>query len=142
MVDSRADSTELPEAASRAPRILVADGGPVSSKLVAGAWDRSGCGGLTAEEGTERLGLVAIACLQAGANDFVTKQVSREILSARIQTQLRLRALTDELRRHNDELGQWRTAQEADLAAAQATQQVLIPSHTPPLRGWTVQSTY
>ncbi len=83
-----------------------------------------------------------IDCLQAGANDFVTKPVSREILTARIQTQLRIGALSDELRRQNDELGRWRTAQEADLAAAQATQRALIPTTPPPLAGWSVQTIY
>lgn len=83
-----------------------------------------------------------ISCLQAGANDFVTKPVSREILAARIQTQLRVRALAQELRRQNDELGRWRTAQEADLDAAQATQRVLIPSTPPILAGWSIQSLY
>jgi DNA-binding response OmpR family regulator len=73
---------------------------------------------LTAHAGEEE----EIVCLQAGANDFVTKPVSRQILAARIQTQFRLSALTDELRKQNDELNRWRTAQEADLAAAQATQ--------------------
>ncbi len=93
---------------------------------------------LTAHAGeAEELG-----CLQAGANDFVTKPVSREILTARIQTQLRLRALAVELQSQNDELGRWRAAHEADLAAAQATQQALIPSIPPPLTGWTVQSIY
>jgi sigma-B regulation protein RsbU (phosphoserine phosphatase) len=93
---------------------------------------------LTAHAGEQE----EIVCLEAGANDFVTKPVSREILAARIQTQLRLRALTVELRQHNDELGRWRTAQEADLVAAQATQRVLIPSAAPAVKGWTVQSFY
>lgn len=93
---------------------------------------------LTAHAGEEE----ELRCLQAGANDFVTKPVSREILAARIQTQLRLRSLSDELRRQNDELARWRTAQEADLAAAQATQRALIPSTPPPLVGWAVQTLY
>ncbi len=83
-----------------------------------------------------------IGCLQAGANDFVTKPVSREILTARIQTQLRLGALSDELRWRNEELARWRTAQEADLAAAQATQRALIPAMRPPISGWSVQTMY
>ena len=83
-----------------------------------------------------------ISCLQAGANDFVTKPVSREILTARIETQLRLHALAGELRRQNVELARWRAAQEADLAAAQATQRALIPSTPPPLTGWSMQTIY
>jgi sigma-B regulation protein RsbU (phosphoserine phosphatase) len=83
-----------------------------------------------------------INCLQAGANDFVTKPVSREALAARIQTHLRLRALSDELRQQNEVLARWRVAQEADLAAAQATQRALIPATPPALAGWSVQTIY
>ena len=49
-----------------------------------------------------------VACLEAGANDFVTKPASRAALSARIRTQLRLRALGNELRAQNAELTRWR----------------------------------
>jgi DNA-binding response OmpR family regulator len=83
-----------------------------------------------------------ISCLQAGANDFVTKPVSRDILAARIRTQLRLRSLSDELRGQNEELARWRTEHEADLAAAHATQQVLIPALPPLVLGWSVQTVY
>lgn len=83
-----------------------------------------------------------IDCLHAGANDFVTKPVSRAVLEARIHTQLRLRALARETRRHNDELARWRSAQEADLATARATQRALIPQAPPALLGWSVQSIY
>ena len=83
-----------------------------------------------------------IDCLHAGASDFVTKPVSRAVLEARIHTQLRLRALSREMRRHNEELGRWRVAQEADLAAARATQQALIPTAPPALAGWSVQTVY
>ena len=56
-----------------------------------------------------------IACLKAGANDFVTKPISRAVLVARIETQLRLGALTEELRMQNSEMARWREAQEADF---------------------------
>lgn len=93
---------------------------------------------LTAHAGEEE----EIRCLQAGANDFVTKPVSRDVLAARIRTQLRLRTMADELRQRNDELGRWRAEHEADLAAAHATQQVLIPTKLPQMTGWTVESIY
>jgi sigma-B regulation protein RsbU (phosphoserine phosphatase) len=83
-----------------------------------------------------------IGCLQAGANDFVTKPVSRDVLGARIHTQLRLRFMADELRQRNEELARWRTEHEADLAAAHATQQALIPSRPPTAEGWSVESIY
>jgi len=83
-----------------------------------------------------------ISCLQAGANDFVTKPVSRDVLAARIHTQLRLRSMGDELRERNEELARWRTEHEADLSAAHATQQVFIPNVPPPIAGWSVQTLY
>jgi DNA-binding response OmpR family regulator len=70
-----------------------------------------------------------IRCLEAGANDFVTKPVSRAVLQARLQTQLRLRAYARDLE-------EWRKAQEADLAAAQVTQRAIIPARFPNLAGW------
>ncbi|MEP6671511.1 MAG: SpoIIE family protein phosphatase [Chthoniobacter sp.] len=83
-----------------------------------------------------------ISCLQAGANDFVTKPVSRDVLAARIHTQLRLRSMGDELRQRNEELARWRTEHEADLAAAHATQQVLIPTRLPTAERWSFESIY
>src|SRR5690606_34261189 len=83
-----------------------------------------------------------IACLEAGANDFVTKPVSRAVLLARIRTQIRLLALGNELRRQNTELARWRAAHEADLRAARVTQQTLIPTRPPPVRGWEVSTFY
>ena len=72
-----------------------------------------------------------ISCLQAGADDFVTKPVNAAVLRARIETQLRLRSMRRQLEKQNDELEQWRRDLERDLAAARITQQSLIP-HKPP----------
>ncbi len=76
-----------------------------------------------------------LRCLEAGASDFVTKPVSRAVLHARIQTQLRLRAYAQQLE-------EWRTIQEADLASAQATQQAFVPDTPPAVSGWKVQARY
>ena len=83
-----------------------------------------------------------IACLKAGANDFVTKPISRAVLIARIETQLRLGALTEELRTQNTEMARWREAQEADLAVARATQQAIIAVPPPELDEWRVEAFY
>jgi len=64
-----------------------------------------------------------VSCLQAGANDFVTKPVNASVLRARIETQLRLRLMRRQLERQNDELEKWRRELERDLAAARLTQQ-------------------
>jgi len=68
-----------------------------------------------------------VSCLQAGADDFVTKPVNSAVLRARIETQLRLRFMRRQLERQNDELEKWRRDLERDLAAARLTQQSLIP---------------
>ena len=83
-----------------------------------------------------------IACLTAGANDFVTKPVSRAVLVARIETQLRLGALSSALRTQNNEMARWREAQEADLAVARTTQQAIVTSALPQLDAWRVEAVY
>ena len=83
-----------------------------------------------------------IACLTAGANDFVTKPVSRAVLVARIETQLRLAALSGELRAQNSEMARWREAQEADLAVARTTQQAIVAITPPDIDGWKVEAVY
>ncbi len=83
-----------------------------------------------------------IACLTAGANDFVTKPVSRAVLVARLETQLRLGALSSALRMQNSEMARWREAQEADLAVARTTQQAIVTSAPPLLDSWRVESVY
>src|SRR5881409_4049680 len=83
-----------------------------------------------------------VRCLQAGADDFVTKPVNAAVLRARIETQLRLRSMRRQLERQNDELEEWRRNLERDLAAARLTQQSLIPQKAPVLPGWQVAACY
>lgn len=76
-----------------------------------------------------------LRCLDAGANDFVTKPVSAAVLQARITTQLRLRS-------HARELERWNKAYEADLACARSMQQGLVPQTVPAVRDWQIQARY
>jgi serine phosphatase RsbU (regulator of sigma subunit) len=76
-----------------------------------------------------------IRCLDAGANDFVSKPVSAAVLHARILTQLRLRS-------HARQLEEWNRIREADLACARSMQQGLVPQTMPVLRDWEVQAKY
>jgi len=83
-----------------------------------------------------------VSCLQAGADDFVTKPVNSAVLRARIETQLRLRSMRRQLERQNDELEKWRRDLERDLAAARLTQQSLIPQKPLLLPGWQIATCY
>jgi len=83
-----------------------------------------------------------VSCLQAGADDFVTKPVNAAVLRARIETQLRLRSMRRQVERQNDELEEWRRNLERDLAAARLTQQSLIPQKPLTLPGWQVAACY
>ena len=83
-----------------------------------------------------------VLCLEAGADDFVTKPINQAVLRARIETQLRLRSMRSQLQQQNDELEAWRTNLERDLAAARLTQQSLIPQKPPALEGWEVAAVY
>jgi sigma-B regulation protein RsbU (phosphoserine phosphatase) len=83
-----------------------------------------------------------VSCLQAGADDFVTKPVNAAVLRARIETQLRLRSMRRQLEKQNDELERWRHDLERDLAAARLTQQSLIPQKPLMLPGWDVAACY
>jgi phosphoserine phosphatase RsbU/P len=83
-----------------------------------------------------------VLCLEAGADDFVTKPINQAVLRARIETQLRLRSMRSQLQRQNDELEAWRRNLERDLAAARLTQQSLIPQKLPALPGWDIAACY
>ena len=83
-----------------------------------------------------------VLCLEAGADDFVTKPIHPAVLCARIETQLRLRSMRDQLLKQNEELEAWRQNLEQDLAAARLTQQSLIPPKPPMLPGWEVAALY
>ena len=83
-----------------------------------------------------------VLCLEAGADDFVTKPINQAVLRARIETQLRLRSMRRQLQQQNDELEAWRRNLERDLAAARLTQQSLIPQKPPMLPGWDIAACY
>jgi sigma-B regulation protein RsbU (phosphoserine phosphatase) len=83
-----------------------------------------------------------VSCLQAGADDFVTKPVNAAVLQARIETQLRLHSMRRQLERQNQELETWRRNLERDLEAARLTQQSLIPQKPLTLPGWQVAACY
>ncbi|MGB9473822.1 MAG: fused response regulator/phosphatase [Candidatus Udaeobacter sp.] len=83
-----------------------------------------------------------ISCLQAGADDFVTKPVNAAVLRARIETQLRLRSMRRQLEKQNQELERWRRDLERDLAAARITQQSLIPQKPLTMPGWEIAAYY
>lgn len=83
-----------------------------------------------------------VLCLEAGADDFVTKPINQAVLRARIETQLRLRSMRRQLQQQNNELEAWRHNLERDLEAARLTQQSLIPQKTPALAGWEVAAVY
>ena len=83
-----------------------------------------------------------VRCLEAGADDFVTKPINQAVLRARIETQLRLRSMRDQLQQQNMELEAWRHNLERDLAAARLTQQSLIPQRSPNLPDWDVAAAY
>jgi sigma-B regulation protein RsbU (phosphoserine phosphatase) len=83
-----------------------------------------------------------VLCLEAGADDFVTKPINTAVLRARIETQLRLRSMRRELQQQKNELEAWRHNLERDLAAAKLTQQSLIPQKPPNLPGWDIATCF
>lgn len=71
--------------------------------------------------------------LEIGAVDYVTKPFNADEVLARVRTQLRIQRLTADLRRANRELRAQQALIDADLRAAAAIQQTLVPAAPPPL---------
>jgi sigma-B regulation protein RsbU (phosphoserine phosphatase) len=83
-----------------------------------------------------------VLCLEAGADDFVTKPINMAVLQARIGTQLRLRLMRRQLEGQKEELEAWRHNLERDLAAARLTQQSLIPQKPLKIPGWDIAACF
>src|SRR5438552_17455246 len=83
-----------------------------------------------------------VSCLQAGADDFVTKPVNASVLRARIETQLRLRSMRQQVEQKNEEFEKWRRDLQRDGARARLTQQSLIPQKPLVMPGWQVATCY
>ncbi|MBV9659374.1 MAG: SpoIIE family protein phosphatase [Verrucomicrobia bacterium] len=83
-----------------------------------------------------------VRCLEAGADDFISKPINLPVLKARLATHLRLRAMRQQLEQQNAELAEWRARLERDLEAARLTQQAIIPQRLPALPGWDVAAHY
>ena len=91
---------------------------------------------ITGHEDTE------VLCLKAGADDFVKKPINLEVLRARIETQLRLRAMRLQLQKQTEQAESWKRDFERDLDAARLTQQSLIPHQPPTIPGWGISASY
>jgi DNA-binding response OmpR family regulator len=83
-----------------------------------------------------------VLCLKAGADDFVKKPINLEVLRARIETQLRLRAMRLQLQKQTEQAESWKRDFERDLDAARLTQQSLIPHQPPTIPGWDIAASY
>lgn len=93
---------------------------------------------LTAHAGEDH----EVECLEAGANDFVSKPVNAAVLSARIETHLRLHALRAQLQQQNTELERWRRSRELDLDAARVIQKAILPPRAPEIAAWDIAAYY
>src|SRR4051794_41972092 len=74
-----------------------------------------------------------VLCLEAGADDFVTKPINEAVLRARVDTQLRPRSMRRELQEKKDELGAGGGKMGRDLGGGRPNPQTLLPPKTPRL---------
>ena len=90
-----------------------------------------------------------VRCIGMGAEDYLPKPFEPTLLKARLGACLEKKRARDReqklaaaLHAQNREMATWREAQEADLAVARTTQQVIILSPLPRLDGWKVETAY
>lgn len=84
--------------------------------------------------------------LECGGNDYITKPFDKAEVLARIDSQLKIRKLTRELKDANRVLTEKQKALDDDLNAASGIQQSLLPHHVPDFQnltfGWRFMPSY
>lgn len=83
-----------------------------------------------------------LQCLNAGADDFVSKPVNLAVLRARIGTSLRVATLRRELQEKNRELEAWHRVHVRDLEAARLVQRATLPGRMAQVSGWEVAARF
>jgi len=99
------------------------------------------CKRLKTEPGTRDIPIIFLSAktdavdkvkgLEMGAADYITKPFDKAEVIARVQSQLKIRALTQDLRLANQRLAEKQKKIEEDLLAASGIQQSLLPRNLP-----------
>jgi phosphoserine phosphatase RsbU/P len=93
---------------------------------------------LSARSGTED----KVRGLDAGGVDYITKPFYQEEVLARVRNQLKIRSLTQQIMRANEELLQKQRYLDQDLRAAAGIQESLLPKQTPGIKNVEIAWSY